>query len=174
MRTTAAAAIAAATLLTLAGCATQAQHPIPLSEGEIAEYIAEAQELQWFYSDRSTQTRPEVQSQLVRAPDFDDVLRACVRAQVLSDVECAMTYLQHPDDVGYRGRAELGAIYDYYVTSLVPCLASRGLEMTYIPTRAQFTEKAGVVPWDPYTQLGADLPPSRAAAIIAECPVSRE
>lgn len=169
MRTTAAAGVAAGLLLSLAGCATQAV-PQSLSPQELREYIEATQELQWFYSDRTTQTRPDVRAQLVKAPDFDDVMRACIRARELTEAQCAMTYLQYPSDVGYLGRAQLGYIYDYFADSLVPCLAGHGLAMTYVPTRDEFTVAAGYIWWDPYGQLGADLPPSRAAAIIADCP----
>ena len=170
MRTTAAAAVAAGTLLALAGCTAPVPHPSPPSADEVAVYIEDSQATQWFYSLTPLDPRPQLDAQLIAAPDFDDVLRACGRANQLSDVECSLSYLQVPGDIGYLGSAELGYLYDYFADSHVPCLAVRGLRMTYMPTRAEYTAQAGLVPWDPYTQLGADLPPSRADDILADCP----
>jgi len=156
--------------LLLAGCAGQVEHPSALNDAELAEYLDEAQNRAWFYSSQGNETRPEVAPEFVHLDDMGGPFTDCLADDEVSDVVCDMTYVYYPGDIGYFSASELGYVYDYFADELVPCLATLGLEMTYFPTRDEFTATAGFMSWEPYVQLGADLPPSRADAILADCP----
>ena len=147
--------------LTLAGCAAQA--PTPLTDEELFEYTSTMQDRAWY--DVGGETRPLVEPTLVPVDEMERALNDCE----LSFEECAVTFINEPGDIGYLSSSELSYVYDYYASELVPCLATQGLNVGYAPTRAEFAH-AGWLTWDPYLELGAELPPSRAEAILEKCP----
>jgi len=153
--------------LTLAGCAVQSQHPASLSEAEFAEYAGSMQEMSWY--EVSGERRPVVQPTVVPMDDMEQSRNGCMAANQISDEECLVTFIYTPEDIGYLSSSELDYVYDYYVSELVPCLALQRLSLGFAPTRAEFSS-AGWISWDPYTELGADLPPSRTEAIFEACP----
>lgn len=67
--------------------------------------------------------------------------------------------------------AELDALYDYYVTQLVPCLGAAGATVSEVPGRADFAAGGEGQPgwWNPY--LGVATPASIADVdlLFAEC-----
>jgi len=147
--------------LTLAGCAVQP--PSALTDEELRDYSGMMQDRSWY--DVGGETRPLVEPTLIPAGDMEQVLNDCE----LSFEACALTFIAEPGDIGYLSSSELSYVYDYYASELVPCLATEGLTLGIAPTRAEFTH-AGWISWDPYTELGADLPPSRAEGIREKCP----
>ena len=148
-------------LLALAGCAVPT--PTPLTDDELDAYAYEMQGRALY--DMGGELRPTIEPTFVAADEMEQALNDCE----LSAAECAVTYIYYPEDLGYLSGSELGYVYDYYASELVPCLATQGLDVGYAPTRAEFSY-AGWMSWDPYSELGANLPPSRAEAIRAQCP----
>lgn len=153
--------------LSLAGCAVQAQHPTSLSEAEFADYAGAMQDMAWY--DYGSDARPLVEPTVVPIDELENARSECMAANQFSDDACSVSFISDPEDIGYLSSSELNYVYDYFATELVPCLALQGLDVGHAPTRAEFTY-AGWVSWDPYSELGADLPPSRSEAILAACP----
>jgi hypothetical protein len=162
--------VGAVVVLTLAGCAQQVPPPQPLTEQELAQYVQDEQDERWFYSPRSNETRPRVDAVLIHLDEVGGPYNDCILDDEVSDTTCHLTYLYYPHDIGYFSASELSYVYDYFADELVPCLEARGLQVTWAPPRAEFVQ-AGWMSWDPYQQLGADLPPSRAEAVMAACPL---
>ena len=176
----------AALALSLAGC-TQVVEPPPPTDAELATYIREQQDLLWFEYGSLDLERPEAKSELVASDSSSGDVAQCGASQIIVDeesgvatvtalpssetalYECQAAQIPYPTDVEYYTPAQLGAIYDYFRDSLVPCLQVQGLDVGVAPSRDEFVGVAGSIPWDPYTELGADLPPSRAAEIRARC-----
>ena len=179
--------LAAAVLaLALAGCTQVAEPPEP-TDAELDAYIQQYQDQQWYAYGSPQMERPELQSVLVTSGNYTDV--ACgTGVSVVIEVntgavsvttlpssetalyECNTAQIPYPTNLGYYTPAQLGAVYDYFRDSLVPCLQAQGLHIAVAPTRDEFAGVAGSIPWDPYFELGADLPPSRAQLIRQQCP----
>jgi hypothetical protein len=178
---------AAVIALALAGCTQVAEPPQP-TDAELDAYILEQQDRQWYEYGSPQFVRPEVQSQLVEPNKYNDPDESCgagvvsiididggivsvtaVPSSETAQYECHVAQISYPSSVEYYTSDQLGFLYDYYRDVLVPCLQMQGLVVTYAPTREEFSSAPGLVPWDPYTQLGADLPPSRAAEIHQRC-----
>ena len=53
---------------------------------------------------------------------------------------------------------QLDYIYDYYVSDLVPCMATEGFEVKNVPVRERFKliSRNGLTLWSPYASLEAD------------------
>ena len=67
---------------------------------------------------------------------------------------------------------QLGALWDYYSTSLRPCLAASGYRTWRPPDRADFIAPDGYHTWNPYLPLrGVRLPPDEMDELDAACPV---
>ena len=173
--------------LSLAGCAQVAEPPQP-TDAEFDAYIREQQDLLWYEYGSPQFERPAVESEVA---DFDDPVETggCemssasmviiadtgvveTKLRVIAETaqyQCLVAALPYPSVIGYYTPAQLGFLYDYFHDVLVPCLQAQGLSVGFTPTREEFTAAAGTVPWDPYTELGADLPPSRADEIRLRC-----
>lgn len=159
--------VGAAVALSLAGCAVQAQHPAPLAGEDRGEYLREMQDRAWY--DVGGDARPQVEPTPVPGEELERVFDECLAAAQLSREECSLSFVAEPADIGYLSSSELNYVYDYYASELVPCLATQGLNVGYAPPRSEFAV-AGWMRWDPYSELGAELPPSRADAIREACP----
>ena len=169
--------------LSLAGCLPVAEPSEP-TDAELDAYIREQQDLLWYEYGSPQSERPDVQAVLVtsdsrlscgRASSAIDVNTGAVTATTLPPsetalYECHAAQIPYPTNLRYYTPAQLGAVYDYFRDSLVPCLQAQGLHVAVAPTRDEFTGVAGAIPWDPYYELGADLPPSRAQLIRQRCP----
>lgn len=152
--------------LLLAGCTTQVAHPSPLTEQELAQYVQTEQDSRWFYSDRSTQTRPRVDAVLIHLDEVGGPYNDCILDDEVSDTTCHLTYIYYPHEVGYFSASELGYLYDYFTDELVPCLEAQGLQIAQVPTRQQFAGSAGFVSWDPYAEVNGPVP----ALVMQQCP----
>ncbi len=153
--------------LSLAGCPVQSQYPAPLSEAEFADFAGTMQDMAWF--EVGGEARPLVQPTPVAIDELEHARNACMAANQISNDECAVSFIASPGDIGYLSSSELNYVYDYFATELVPCLATQGLNVGFAPPRADFSH-AGWMTWDPYSELGAELPPSRSEAVFAACP----
>jgi hypothetical protein len=176
--------LAGAIALSLAGCTLVAAEPPPPEGAELTGYIAEQQRraplavevggdgvvdfslngssclehAQQFLAsiDVTTITDEEV---VLISKQFDEEMVNC-EARPLLDANAG----------GYFSAAQLDYVYDYFQDSLVPCLQTQGLDVGVAPSRAEFAGSAGWIRWDPYSELGAAVPPSRSAEIRERCP----
>ena len=173
--------------LSLAGCLPVAEPSEP-TDAELDAYIREQQELLWYEYGSPQFERPLVESQLVGVNKYNDPDEICgagvvtviddgavisvtaVPASETAQYECQAAAIPYPAEIGYYTPAQLGFIYDHYRDVLVPCLQAQALDVAIAPTREQFVAVAGSIPWDPYSELGADLPTSRATEILQRCP----
>lgn len=81
--------------------------------------------------------------------------------------------LQYPNDLRSAQaftRTQLRVIHAYYRDQLIPCLQSRGLEISTLPSEETYVEgtASGTNPWTPYDALPAGTPDSDA--MNKECP----
>lgn len=165
--------------LTLAGCAPVTEPPPP-TDAELAQYVAEQQAMQWYFLAPVEYEQPAAFTELVRADDFVRRATDCstlsqqqdesLRHYLDESFTCQVALMLYPTEVAYYTPAQLDFIYGYFKDSLVPCLQLQGLDVGYAPSRDEFTGQAGIIPWDPYSELGAALPPSRADEITQRCP----
>jgi hypothetical protein len=94
-------------------------------------------------------------------------------AQQLAFYEC---YARFPS-VSVFSREQREYIYDYYLTSLLPCLGLHGHPALVVPSRRSFVAGTGTVDgswlWSPYSAM-TELPSDRAVfdTLYRECPPS--
>lgn len=105
----------------------------------------------------------------VTALSDDEVVRVSEQFEQ-EMVDCEVEVQLSANEGGYFSAAQLDYVYDYFQDSLVPCLQLQGLDVGFAPSRADFATSAGWIQWDPYSELGAAVPPSRSAEIRARCP----
>jgi hypothetical protein len=176
--------LAGAIALGLAGCTLVAAEPPPPEGAELAGYIAEQQrqapqavqlggDAVVDFSLNGTSCLDHAQQFLARIDvtsiSDDEVLR--VSEQFDNEmVSCESGLVLDPNDGGYFSAAQLDYVYDYFQDSLVPCLQLQGLDVGFAPSRAEFAASSGWIVWNPYSELAADLPPSRSAEIRERCP----
>jgi hypothetical protein len=124
------------------------------------------------------------------ASDWPGVIRSCedrlggstfvsTSSQEANDYARAVCTIEYPSP-GIRDRlrtpAQLAYTYDYYVNSLVPCLATSGvaIDRSTIPSRASYRiqDDGGMFAWSPYDALSASPRQTTAsvAALKAKCP----
>lgn len=175
--------LAGAIALSLAGCTLVAAEPPPPEGAELTGYIAEQQ--------RRLPQVVEVGSNVVEFSlngtsclDHAQQFLASIDVTTITDeevlrvseqfdeemVSCESAVMLDPNAGGYFSSAQLDYLYDYFQDSLVPCLQLQGLDVGYAPSRAEFATAAGWIQWDPYSELGAAVPPSRSAEIHERCP----
>lgn len=162
-------AIAAAVLL-LVGCVPT--RPVPeRSADDLAAQTDRFLAVQWAYLGFTPDsTRPAVDvERYVRVEQQAVILRECV-AESGYDIEgpptaqqaeaiyvCNARFPVDPALFGFHGDAELDFIYDYYVESLVPCLAGFGVEPRRMASRDEFHDPVDTLfLWSPYDGLRID------------------
>jgi hypothetical protein len=177
--------------LSLAGCTLTVAEPPPPQGAELQGYIEEqqrripdaSQSIEFSVGPEATgviEVSLNGSNCLDRAQAFlssidvttltdDEVVR--ISAQYEAEmIDCENGVLLEPNEGGYFSAAQLDYLYDYFQDSLVPCLQLQGLEVGFAPSRSEFASSAGWIRWDPYSELGATLPPSRSAEIRSRCP----
>ncbi|MFM9876596.1 MAG: hypothetical protein ACKVOG_01930 [Rhodoglobus sp.] len=195
------AVVFAASLVLLAGCATPEPEPLGLSAQERAEFTGDRNDERWqrLFGDRTDVERPTVKVIRYLQPEglnrfwagcvndagFDEVheygegisfgvAASEVDAAYLAFYICTARYALEPTAVGYLSQRQLGNLYDYYASRLIPCLALAGYPVVLDGTRQQFVALglAGVEP-NPYTAIQV---PSAAAwrALDLRCPPPSE
>jgi hypothetical protein len=162
---------ATALVLALTGC-VQAVGPPPVTDADLEEYIGIQQQRQWSFIAPTSLEHPRLESRVLGPEQLFGSERNCpVGPDALDDTfACLVAELPHPSTTNFFSRAQLDYIYDYFQDSLVPCLLQYGLDVGYAPSREEFTREPGWLSWDPYSELGAEVPPSRAAELRWRCP----
>ena len=168
--------------LTLVGCAAPVAEPAPPVGPELQSFLQEQKdranntysgptesEYDFNGNDCLEQAQVVLDSIDVTVVTDEEVIR-------LSDLfesemsKCQAGTLLSPNEAGFYSTEQLDYIYDYFQDTLVPCLQLQGLDVGFAPNRSDFSAFAGSISWDPYSELGADLPPSRTAEIMVRCP----
>lgn len=167
--------------LSLVGCTSTIAEPEPPAGAELQHFIDEQQrrepvvtELGGVFEFSFNGSTCLERSQQFLA-DFD--VTAISDAEVLrlgglfeDEMKKCESAVLSPNEAGYFSTAQLDYLYDYYQDTLVPCLQLQGLDVGFAPSRSEFASVAGWVSWDPYSELGAAVPPSRSAEIRSRCP----
>ena len=183
--------------LLLAGCTTP---PAPEATPEPpAEYtVAWVVEQSWVtFHDRFPDVeRPEVKPErLITSGEWAETIAGCLREEGFDDATATLgeqiesasadqqdyqlaTYVcsaRFPIDPKYfRPLTEksIGLVYDYFVNSLVPCLAAQGHTVSAPPSRDAFvTGWEGVPGWNPYGEIPlAEIGQAELDRLISVCP----
>lgn len=65
--------------------------------------------------------------------------------------------------------AQLGYTWDYYQRWTIPCLSSKGLRVTGVPSRFSFQELGAANAWTPFDSLRTPAGPEQFDTLIEEC-----
>lgn len=175
--------LAGAIALSLTGCSLALAEPPPPEGAELQGYIAEQQrriptaevlsdgEVDFSLNGTSCLEHAQEFLASVDVTSITDEQVVLVSEQFEQEmVNCEAGVIVDPNAGGYFSAAQLDYVYDYFQDSLVPCLQLQGLNVGYAPSRAEFATAAGWIMWDPYSELGAAVPPSRSEEIRSRCP----
>lgn len=88
----------------------------------------------------------------------------------LADYECTMQYPAKPVYAGPLVGSQIEIQYEWTVRALIPCLASFGVEILDVPSRAKFVADWSSNPFRPYSQLVDGVTPETYADIEKSCP----
>lgn len=88
----------------------------------------------------------------------------------LANYTCAAQYLVDPIYRAPLSAEQLGTLYDYYQSGLIPCLAERGYPVEDVPSKETFVANYAAEGWNPYTQVAPLIPPTDWAAMNDACP----
>ena len=191
----------AASLMLLAGCAVGAPPSLELTASERADFTAQRNDLRWerFFADRDDVVRPTVEVvRYVRPEGVNRLWAGCVNdagfeevreygdgisfgvdasevdAAYLAFYRCTAQYPIEPTAVGYLSQRQLGNLYDYYATRLIPCLALAGYPVALDGTRDQFVA-LGVDGQEPNPYALLEVPSGAAwRALDLRCPPPSE
>jgi hypothetical protein len=129
---------------------------------------------------------PQVQAECMHGEGFPDVAilpdgglqpglsdEAQESAYLLSRYVCTAKYPIDPKYAAPLTAEQIGAVYDYYLDDLVPCLEDNGYSVPEPPSREVFEENFAGERWSPYAEVfGADpsIPIDEYYRVSAECP----
>jgi hypothetical protein len=191
------AAVGVLTAGLLTGCATPPPVSPALTEAERDAFTAERNDARWqrFFSDRTDIQPPEIEVVAYVEPggtlrrwascineagyeqvrEYGDGLtfnvdRSEVDAAYLAFYTCAAQYPVDPAQLGYLSQRQLGLLWDYYETRLLPCLALNGVPSSLDLTREQFIALGlADAPPNPYTSV-VGVTGSEWRALDVQCP----
>jgi hypothetical protein len=168
-------ALAALLLVLLTACVpTRALPPQPTGD-ELDELIALELDLQWqFLGLTPDSPRPTVpQVRLVADDEAEDVHRQCIldagydsygtaTAANASNFErlalyvCVAQYPVAPSNLNLFSEEQLNYLYDYFESTVIPCLRAADVPVEDIPSRQEYIEgsRGKVYAWTPYGALG--------------------
>jgi hypothetical protein len=190
-----AVATVAAVAIVLTGCSTPVVEQTLTDDAEIQRVI----DTKWdsFHERYPGITRPDVAIQKVINPDdWGDVVGQCMRDDGFPDVKVENGQVGWTSETGQESALQLaffvcearfpidpkytrdltdaqwGLLFDYYVTTLVPCLSTFGYEIPDPPSRTAFIENhgAGDAAWAPY--MFVDAGAENWDELNATCPQS--
>ena len=170
-------ALAAALLVLLSGCVpTRALPPQPTGD-ELDSLLALELEYQWQYVGLTPDSpRPTVERiRLVSMTEAEAVHKKCMtdagydsyssgtaavfgstNFERLALYTCSAQYPVAPSNVNLFSEAQLRYLYDYYETSVIPCLRAAGVLVGDVPSLEEFVETANAQlysMWSPYAAL---------------------
>lgn len=179
MRTLPAVTFAVLVIVSLGGCSAPQHHPVPLSRTAKIALYEKSMDAAWAaLTTEDPMPRPDLSVHTVSAgSQWVLDIAGCLREQgapnftVTPDGQITLTgnasanvgsapvlvcEAQHPraqDLEGFYSDSQLGALYDYEVNWLQPCLASRGIASPRAPKKSLFIRDYYTNGWTPYTRL---------------------
>jgi hypothetical protein len=184
-------ALAAVLLILVTGCVpTRALPPQPTGD-ELDELIALELDLQWqFLGLTPDSPRPAVERvRLVSDNEAEAVHKECIidagyenygsstaTAVNASNFErlalyiCAAQYPVAPSNLNLFSEEQLSYLYDYFETTVIPCLKAADVAVDDIPTRAEYIDgsRGKLFAWLPYGSL--DNTPLDRYVVVEKCP----
>jgi hypothetical protein len=98
---------------------------------------------------------------------------AQIENQDIALYTCSVEYPRRDLYDSFLSDSQLGALWDYYVGFLQPCLALSGHELSQAPTRAKFIASYyGDTRWNPYHGISYSLPRPGDRDILTRCPAN--
>lgn len=191
------AALAASALLVTGCVPTREIPPARPSESDLELYIQRDIDDQWEFLGLRDELRPEIEVEIVSVEDWPRAVADCMnelgydgyRAESggftstggLRDERESIAWYScfagHQFDRGESGMissASLDYLYDYYVTTLVPCLQSHGISLHFVPTRSEAGTLTGdYAGWNPYYEISETFNPTTREwdrFVYDECP----
>jgi hypothetical protein len=171
-------ALAALLLVLLAGCAPTRAMPGEPTGDELDALIAIELDYQWQYVGLTPDSpRPAVeQIRMVSMDEAEAVHKKCMvdagygsysqgtaavfgssNYERLALYICSAQYPVPPSNLNLFSKAQLRYLYDYYETSVIPCLRAAGVPVTDVPSEGDFlTDGNGQLfysAWTPYGGL---------------------
>jgi len=186
--------VLAALLPLLAGCVTAGEAVPEPTVHELETLNERVRQLQWQFLQFSPDSpRPPVDFvSFVDPANTEQAYAACMQAaghegwtpsnssalggppigERLDLYICIAQYPIAPSYYGLYTPAQLGAIYDYYRDSLVPCIRAAGVGVGEPPTRAEFVAipKGFRVLWTPYDAGAPGLTQTEKQSLYTKCP----
>ena len=184
-------ALTALLLVVLTGCVpTRALPPQP-SGAELDELIALELDLQWqFLGLTPDSPRPTVQQvRIVSNEEAEAVHTECIieagyesygsrtaTAATASNFErlalyiCAAQYPVAPSNLRLFSREQLSYLYDYFESTVIPCLKAADVAVDDIPSRDEYIEgsRGKIYAWQPYGSL--ENTPLDRYVVVEKCP----
>lgn len=98
---------------------------------------------------------------------------AQIENQDIALYTCSVEYPRRDLYDSFLSDSQLGALWDYYVGFLQPCLALSGHELSRAPTRAKFIASYyGDTRWNPYRGISYASPRPGDRDILTRCPAN--
>ena len=184
-------ALAAVLLVVLSGCVPTRPLPPQPTGAELDELIALELDLQWqFLGLTPDSPRPTVERiRIVSNDEAEAVHTKCIvdagyetygtsaaTAANASNFErlalyiCAAQYPVAPSNLNLYSEEQLSYLYDYFETTVIPCLKAADVAVEDIPTRAEYIEgsRGKVYAWLPYGSL--EHTPLDRYVVVEKCP----
>lgn len=196
----AAAVVATAAAMLLAGCVPTKPVPAALSgDGGLDQVRADQLDAQWSNMGLPADQRPpDTGYEVVAVGDWARKVAGCMatagyenfeavggtlqigksdpRSEQVSEsidfFECRAAFQRDVELPSVMTTEQRYFLYDYYRETLVPCLELAGVEVEAAPTRDQFAQNTDGVAWNPYYVMDAVSFGSRAIdpALLRQCP----
>lgn len=182
-------ALAALLLVALSGCVPTRPLPPQPSGAELDELIALELDLQWqFLGLTPDSPRPTVaQVRLVADDEAVEVHKQCVldagydgygtdtaanagTFERLALYTCVAQYPVAPSNLNLFSKEQLSYLYDYFESTVIPCLRAADVPVEDIPSRDEYIEgsRGKVYSWTPFGAL--ENTPLDRYVVTEKCP----
>ena len=191
---------AAASMVLLGGCVTTSQLPEGgMSRDELLIVRAAQLDVAWERLDLPDEIRPAEQGfTVVPSDEWAQRVAGCMsdagydnygvrdqrlqigkasslsepRTEAIDFFVCRALFQRDLTDGVELNRGQRDYLYDYYLTSLVPCLELQGVQIEDSPTRDEFAASGVGIGWNPYYAMDALSFGEVVAddALLAACP----
>lgn len=184
-------ALTALSLVLLTGCMPTRPLPPQPTGAELEELIALELDLQWqFLGLTPDSPRPTVeQIRVVSNEEAEAVHTECIIEAGYEDYGsptataanadtferlalyiCAAQYPVAPSNLNLFSEVQLSYLYDYFSTTVIPCLRAADVAVDDVPSREEFIEgsRGKIYAWLPYGSL--DHSPLDRYMILEKCP----
>lgn len=151
-------AVAAASVLLVAGCASPA--PAPITEEQELAFRAQLEDDAWRNSGLPDSDRPDIpRAEPVSLEVYFEEFSGCLTQRTqgegapLANYICQRSYQLSTNDYGYFSAQQRDGLYDYFQQTVVPCLVTHGYDVGYPPPRDTESSEPGYLQWSPYWTL---------------------